>query len=228
LLNPLNTLNTRGRYIIAYPPLLLAAWIAAWALNIALRGRLQWDVGTDTIYWIVMKVLVWILPAVLAIRLIERADVAEFMEARPQDAPRGLRWGLLVGLALVVVSYVGKTLPSGTPPRALTLDLVLLNAVVVAPLVEEITLRGFFLKRLELNGRGFWSANILTTLVFVLMHVPGWLFKGRFPSMVSLVLAMGPLAVLSLLLGWTKKRSKSLYGPIVLHAINNLYSAVFP
>ena len=36
------------------------------------------------------------------------------------------------------------------------------------------------------------------------------------------------LAVLSLLFGWTKKRSGSLYGAIVLHAINNLYSAMFP
>jgi membrane protease YdiL (CAAX protease family) len=31
--------------------------------------------------------------------------------------------------------------------------------------------------------------------------------------------------MLSLLFGWTKKRAQSLYGSIVVHAINNLYSA---
>jgi membrane protease YdiL (CAAX protease family) len=119
-------MSSRGRYIIAYPPLLFGAWIVAWIINVALRER------------------------------------------------------------------------------------------------------GFFLKRLELNGRSFWSANVLTTLLFVAMHVPGWLFKGRFPSMASLAQAMIPPAVLSLLFGWTKKRSQSLYGAIVVHTINNLYSAIFP
>ena len=107
-------------------------------------------------------------------------------------------------------------------------SLVLLNAVVVAPLVEEITLRGFFLKRLELNGQSFWSANVLTTLFFVAMHVPGWVFMGRFQSMESVAQATLPLAMLSLLFGWTKRRAQSLYGPIVVHVINNLYGTWLP
>jgi membrane protease YdiL (CAAX protease family) len=60
------------------------------------------------------------------------------------------------------------------------------------------------------------------------MHVPGWLFKGRFPSMASLAQAMIPLAILSLLFGWTKNRAHSLYVVIIVHAINNGYSAIFP
>jgi len=219
-------MSLRDRYTIAYPPLLFGAWIVAWIINVALRERFQWDANTDTIYWIAMKVIVWVLPALLAIRIIERASLVEFLELF--HVRRGLLWGGLVGLAVVAVNFLGKTLPAGTPVHVLTFNLVLLNAVVVAPLVEEITLRGFFLKRLELNGRSFWSANLLTTLLFVAMHVPGWLFKGRFPSMASLAQAMIPLAVLSLLFGWTKTRSQSLYGAIVVHTINNLYSAFFP
>jgi membrane protease YdiL (CAAX protease family) len=219
-------MTPRGRYIIGYPPLLFASWIVAWIINVALREGFHWDVQADTIYWIAMKVIVWVVPALLAIRVMERESVVQFLEL--SHAGRGVLWGSLIGLALVAVTFLGKTLPAGTQAHAPLFSLVLLNAVVVAPLVEEITLRGFFLKCLELNGRSFWSANLLTTLVFVVMHVPGWLFKGRFPSMASLAQAMVPLAMLSLLFGWTKKRAQSLYGSIVVHAINNLYSALFP
>jgi membrane protease YdiL (CAAX protease family) len=110
-----------------------------------------------------MKAIVWVLPAVLAIRLIERARVASFLQlSQPR---RGLLWGGAVGLALIAVTFVGKTLPAGTRPHPLSFDLVLLNAVVVAPLVEEIALRGFLLMRRELNGLRFWTANVLTTRI---------------------------------------------------------------
>ena len=218
-------MSPRGRYIIAYPPLLLASWILAWIVNVALREHFQWGVQADTIYWIAMKAIVWVAPALLAIRVLERESLVSFLDL--SHARRGLLWGSLIGLALVAVTFVGKTLPAGTQAHVPSFSLVLLNAVVVAPLVEEITLRGFFLKRLELNGRRFWSANLLTTLLFVVMHLPGWLFKGRFPSVVSLTQAMVPLTILSLLFGWTKKRAQSLYGSMVVHSLNNLYSGVF-
>jgi hypothetical protein len=61
-----------------------------------------------------------------------------------------------------------------------------------------------------------------------MMHIPGWLFKARFPSLGAITQALAPLAVLSLLFGWTKHRARSLHGAIIVHTINNLYSAVFP
>jgi len=72
------------------------------------------------------------------------------------------------------------------------------------------------------------GANALTTVVFVAMHLPGWYFQGRATSLVGLAQRVAPLAALSLLFGWTKNRSRSLYSAIVLHVINNFYSALFP
>jgi membrane protease YdiL (CAAX protease family) len=217
---------TNRRYIAAYPFALFAAWVAAWIVNLTLRSRIGWDAQTDTIYWIALKLIVWILPVVLAIRLIEREPVARFMDLR--DPGNGLLWGFGVGAVLVAVTFLGKTLPSGTTLHTPPLGLVFVNAVVVAPLVEEITLRGFLLKRLELNGHSFWRANTLTTVVFVAMHLPGWYFQGRATTLVGFAQRVAPLAALSLLFGWTRKRSGSLYAAIVLHAINNFYSALFP
>jgi membrane protease YdiL (CAAX protease family) len=214
------------RYIAAYPFVLFAAWTVAWMINLTLRPRLGWEVEADTIYWIVLKLIVWILPALLAIQLLERVPVGEFLELH--SAKRGLIWGLSTGAVLVAINYLGKTLPSGATLHTPPLDLVFVNAVVVAPVVEEVTLRGFLLKRLELNGQSFWHANALTTVVFVAMHLPGWFFQGRGLTLASFAARALPLAVLSLLFGWTKKRSGSLYGAILLHAINNLYSTLFP
>ena len=217
--------TTHCRYIAAYPFALFAAWVVAWIVNLTLRSRIGWEPQADTFYWIVLKLIVWILPAVLAIRLLERAPVAGFLELR--NPGKGLLTGLGVGAMLVAVTFLGKTLPSGTTLHTPQLGLVFVNAVVVAPLVEEIALRGFLLKRLELNGHPFWRANALTTVVFIVMHLPGWYFQGR-ATTVGFAQGLVPLAALSLLFGWTKKRSGSLYAAIVLHAVNNFYSALFP
>ena len=219
-------LRRSDRYLLAYPPLLFASWIVAWIIDIALRARFHWDTQADTIYWIAMKAIVWVLPVLLAIRLVERASITQFLELG--HTRRGVLWGCALGAALIAVTFLGKTLPSGTSLRVPSLSLALLNAVIVAPLVEEITLRGFVLKRLELNGRSFWIANALTTLVFVVMHLPGWFFQGHVTSMAGLAQRIAPLTMMSLLFGWSKKRSESLYGAIAPHAINNFYSALLP
>jgi membrane protease YdiL (CAAX protease family) len=213
--------------LVAWPLLLFVSWIVAWLIDLSLRAHFHWDSQADTVYWITMKALLWVLPAIIAVRVFVRASVVDFMELAPARLRQGLIWGCGVGVALVVVTFLGKTLPSGKQARDITFSLVFLNAVAVAPLVEEIALRGFYLKLLEQSGRSFWISNALATLVFVAMHVPGWLFSGRFPSMMNLAQAMIPLAGLSLLFGWTKKRSASLYGAIIVHAVNNLYSAFY-
>lgn len=214
------------RYIVVYPPLLFTCWIVAWNVDLALRARFHWNTQADTIYWIAMKTIVWVLPVLLAIRLLERARITQFLELR--HGLSGALWGCAAGAALIAVTLLGRTLPAGTALRIPSLSLPVVNAVVVSPLVEEITLRGFVLKRLELNGRSFWTANALTSLVFVAMHVPGWLFQGRVTSMAGFAQRVAPLTVMSLVFGWSKKRSESLYGAIATHVLNNFYAALLP
>ena len=84
---------------------------------------------------------------------------------------------------------------------------------------------GFYLTCLESIGYPFWKANVLSTLLFCAMHVPGWIFGGRFPSPAAIAAALLPIAGLSLVFGWTKKRSGSLYASVTAHAINNFYHA---
>jgi uncharacterized protein len=206
-----------------YPFFLMLSWIGAWTLNGWLRARYGWSANVDTIYWIGMKLLIWVLPVLITVRKLAPSGAAAFLGWR--HAKRGLAWGCAVGGLLVALTFLGRTLPEGTAFRLPTVSLVLVNAAIVAPLVEEIALRGFYLACLELSGYSFWNANVLTTLLFCAMHVPGWLFGGRFPSPAGMAAALLPIAVLSLVFGWTKKRSGSLSASVTAHAINNIYHA---
>jgi uncharacterized protein len=211
------------RCAAVFPPFLMLSWIAAWMLNGSLRARYEWGTDADTTYWIAMKLLIWVLPVLITVRMLAPSGAGAFLGWRRLG--RGLAWGCAVGGLLVAVTFAGRTLPEGTALRMPTVSLVLVNAAIVAPLVEEIALRGFFLACLESSGYPFWKANVLTTLLFCAMHMPGWFFGGRFSSPAGMAAALLPLAVLSLVFGWTKKRSGSLYASVTAHAINNVYHA---
>ena len=55
-----------------YPFFLMLSWIGAWTLNGWLRARYGWSTDADTIYWIGMKLLVWVLPVLIAVRMLAR------------------------------------------------------------------------------------------------------------------------------------------------------------
>ena len=165
-------------YIAFYPFALLTAWVAAWLCNLALRADVGWGSSADTIYWILLKLAVWVAPALVLIRTVERAPLVDFLEFRRVAA--GVRWGLGIGGAIALVNFAAKTLPSGSGLRLPQFDLIFLNAVVVSPLVKRWRSRS----RVSSETAGarchrFWIANLLTTVVFVAMHLPGWYFQGH-------------------------------------------------
>ena len=77
---------------------------------------------------------------------------------------------------------------------------------LVAPVVEELTYRGLgFAAVQQFFGGGI--AVVVTALAFGLAH--------------GLVIALPVLTIFGLILGWLRLRTKSLYPPIILHAIFN-------
>lgn len=77
---------------------------------------------------------------------------------------------------------------------------------LVAPVVEELTYRGLgFAAVQQFFGGGV--AVVVTALAFGLAH--------------GLVIALPVLTIFGLILGWLRLRTRSLYPPIILHAIFN-------
>jgi membrane protease YdiL (CAAX protease family) len=92
------------------------------------------------------------------------------------------------------------------PDRAAAFAANFVVVAVVAPIVEELTYRGLgFAAVQQFFGGGV--AVVVTALAFGLAH--------------GLVIALPVLTIFGLILGWLRLRTKSVYPPIVLHAIFN-------
>ena len=87
-----------------------------------------------------------------------------------------------------------------------------LLAVVMAPIFEEIIFRGIIQKGLINKGVKPWKAILMAAIVFGLVHGNPWQFVGA--------------VLLGSVLGLVYYKTKSLLLPILLHAFNNLCSAM--
>lgn len=93
--------------------------------------------------------------------------------------------------------------------------LAVIMAVVLAPLWEELTFRGFLLPALAQTRLGFWGAALVTNTAWTALH-------GMY-SVAGLVSVFTAGMVLS----WLLWRTGSIRAPIVAHAITNIVAVTF-
>lgn len=89
---------------------------------------------------------------------------------------------------------------------------IIIYVVLFAPLIEEIIFRGIIQKGLINKGVKPWKAILMAAIVFGLVHGNPWQFVGA--------------VLLGSVLGLVYYKTKSLLLPILLHAFNNLCSAM--
>ncbi|MFC1619263.1 lysostaphin resistance A-like protein [Candidatus Neomarinimicrobiota bacterium] len=91
--------------------------------------------------------------------------------------------------------------------------LVILGAVLLAPLVEEIVFRGFFQGQLERGYRDPTKAILFSSLLFTIMHFnPWWSLQ---------------IYLLGMVLGYLAWRTGSIWPSFVIHALNNALALWF-
>jgi len=89
---------------------------------------------------------------------------------------------------------------------------LILMTVILAPILEEILFRGIIMKGMINNQVKPVTAIIVSALIFGAVHFNPWQFAGA--------------SLLGLVLGLVYYKTKSLLMPILLHAFNNLFSAL--
>jgi membrane protease YdiL (CAAX protease family) len=97
--------------------------------------------------------------------------------------------------------------------------LIMVLVVLVTPAVEEVAYRGMVQQGFRRLGGHRIGAVILTSCLFVFMHVPA------VPD-ASLASAVATLFTLSLILGWLFERTGRLAAPIMAHGLFNLGNLV--
>lgn len=171
--------------------------------------------------WTIVVSEALILPPLLFIILRRRLPLSTTL--RLQRVPfRALRDALLIGLGITVLidelyslvelvfplpESVAQGMGFFTFTNSSEALLVILGAVVIAPLVEELVFRGFFQQQLEQVYRNATSAVLLSSLLFTIFHFnPWWSIQ---------------IYILGLVLGYLAWRTGSIWPPIVIHAIVN-------
>lgn len=147
---------------------------------------------------------------------INKANFGEFMAIRP------FRWRYLFifSILLLLLNLIidGVTTWLDREPMqfmdaliltANPLWLLILTVIVIVPIYEELIFRGFMWSGLVGTKLGVWGTAILTSVVFVVIHVQyGW------------VELLGIFA-LAMLFSYARLLSGSLLLPIILHIFNN-------
>ena len=134
-----------------------------------------------------------------------------------------LLWGGGIGLAIALISFVSNYLNNKSFQPSITFSIALLNVLVIAPIFEEFLLRGAVLGNLR-QQYSFWQANFLSSLMFVVLHLPGWYFAGSLvENITKLVGGAAAIFGVSLLFGYAVKRSDSVIAGMLAHFLNNLH-----
>jgi membrane protease YdiL (CAAX protease family) len=205
------------------PLFLFSAWTCAWLAGSYLRDTTGWFTNAEPVYWIVTKLALWMVPVHWLMRQTHTVNTADFLGLRKPG--RGIGAGIVIGTGLLLFSLLADLFFGGASFVIPVLDLAVLNGVFVAPTVEEIALRGFYLRSLMDSGVSFGRANWFAALVFVGMHLPGWYFQARLRAPLSAIQPALFLLLLALFLGWLKDRTGSLWACIAVHGMNNAYTA---
>ncbi len=202
---------------VAYVVAFHSVWIL-WPFVV--YPRLQ-EVGDRTLTYAVInlaiRLAVWVAPVLLYLRWIDGVNPIEYLKLRPK-----IGRGVVIGLVLTALNLLGMCLRFGLPHP--TLERVTWNSVLgtslMVGIIEEVPYRGFMLRKLT-KWYGFWRANLVTSLLFLAVHLPGWiaLHALRLDTAVTILIFGTVMAIVS-------RYADSLWASIVAHSGNDFLSFV--
>jgi membrane protease YdiL (CAAX protease family) len=91
-----------------------------------------------------------------------------------------------------------------------------LMLITLAPVLEELLFRGYLFKAWRHSSLGLTGTLLLTSVLFVGLH---W---GQYHWTL-----LAFLFLFSIILGLAREKSGSIWVPVILHAVNNLFCVVF-
>ena len=200
-------------YVVAFHLL----WIA-WPL--VLYPRLQ-TVGDGTftyaLFNLTFRFLFWIAPVFLYLRYLDHVNPLDYLKLT-----RHVRRGILVAIVLTAINVIGTYARFGAPH--LSLHRVTWNSVLgtsfAVGFIEEIPYRGFMLQKFS-EHMNFWLANLITSLLFLTIHLPGWIVLHAFNAAAAV-----SVFILGIIFAVAVKYSGSLWSSILAHSANDCLSFV--
>ena len=203
---------------LAYVAVFHLAWVA-WPFVVYPR-LVAIDEATLTyaLLNISLRLLLWVAPVVVYLCQVDHVDPVEYLRMSTNR-----RLGIKVALCATALNVAGSIVRFGVPHP--TLESVTWNSVLgtsfLIGFIEEIPYRGFMLRKFT-ERLGSWPANLLTSLLFVCIHIPGWV--ALHVLTVERVVTIFVFAVTMSAFVWY---SESLWASIVAHSANDCLSVIF-
>ena len=164
-----------------------------------------------------LRLLIWVVPVFVYLRSVDRVEPLGYLRLTGRVGR-----GVMVGLLVTALNVAGSIARFGLPHPSLariTWNSMLGTSVFVG-VIEEIPYRGFMLQQIESRSR-FWTANLLSSLLFVGIHLPGWIALHQLSTD-----RVVTIFVFGLVMGVVFKYSGSLWAAIVAHSANDFLSFV--
>ena len=177
--------------------------------------------GTATLLYalanLTSRLLLWIIPVFLYLRYIDHVNPLAYLKLNQY-----WKRGILIGLALSVLNFLGMLVRFGPPHPSMqfvTWNSILGTSILVG-FFEEVPFRGFILQKFQ-EKFPFWIANLLSSLLFMGIHLPGWILLHilTWSNVISIFVLGGIFALIFYY-------SKTLWSSIITHSLNDFLSAV--
>ncbi len=166
---------------------------------------------------ITIRLLVWVFPIFLYLHYIDHIDPFEYLKLK-----QNWKQGVVIGLVLSMLIFLGSLVHSGLPH--LSMPSLSWNGLLSTSLLigffEEIPYRGFILQKFE-ERHGFWLANLVSSILFLGIHLPGWI-SLHLLNVTNLIFVF----IFGIVMAIVFKVGRSLWGPIVAHSLNDFISSV--
>jgi membrane protease YdiL (CAAX protease family) len=157
------------------------------------------------------RILFWVIPAFLYLIYVNRCNPWTSLKLTT-NIGKGLLWAL-AGCLWFALALSFRHVLQGIP---INLKLGFgdwLDMVVLVGFVEEIPFRAFVFQKLN-EFMGFWPASLLSSFLFMCMHLPASPYTALYIFVFAWILCV------------VLKRSGSLWGCIIIHGLNDLLSLI--
>lgn len=202
----------------------VAAFFLSWTLYVYFIYPQARTLGTDSLAFALInqgvRLPIWILPVFVYARYVDGVNPLAYLKLASFS-----KRAILITLVVVLLDLLSSLLRYGMPDLSqanVTWNTVLGSSLAVG-FVEEIPFRGLVFQDLQ-DRYGFWIGIIVSSLLFLLIHFPGWLLLGGLPALswyqIVYVFAFG--CIMALLFKYTQ----SLWSPIIAHSFNDMLSVV--
>jgi membrane protease YdiL (CAAX protease family) len=194
--------------------LLIIIFFILWTLRVIYLPSPDSDTLIGFLNNTILRLLFFFMPFLLAAVFLGKADIRDIFSLR-SGTRVGWIFASFYSLALILYEVVSRTVVMNTNPW-------LLINFPFAPVIEELVFRGFIFTHL-LKWTGKVQTILISSVLFTLIHFPGWIFISELKGENFIVLT-GQVFIFSLFQGVIRLYSKSILPNIIVHLINNFFS----